>query len=97
MSDTARSEPLAKEPRFREFMVDVWYPAQHVENAAKAPYLDPALFAEAERVANLRYYLRNAIDFLKDDLVQTYALQAVPFSQELAARCVRRTRRSSWI
>lgn len=79
LTDTARTEPLAPEPRFRELMVDVWYPAEGVDGVA-APYLDSAVLAQLD---NVRYYLRGATDALKDGRVRTHAVQAAPFARAL--------------
>jgi hypothetical protein len=82
LTDATRAEPLALEPRFRELMLDAWYPAETTDGA-EAPYLDPAVLAQPDNVRDLGYYLRGATDALSKDRARTHAVQAAPFARGL--------------
>jgi predicted dienelactone hydrolase len=50
LTDATRRDPFAKESgRFREIMVQVWYPARKMRQASTVPYLTPALLSQMKK------------------------------------------------
>src|SRR5690242_18064299 len=56
-TDTSRVESLAADRRYRELMVDVWYPADPMTGPAAA-YLDSSVFEQPQTAERLKGYLR---------------------------------------
>jgi predicted dienelactone hydrolase len=81
-SDASRQEPAALGGGAREIVVDVWYPSEAAAGA-RAPYVDPAAFENAQSAEFLRRLLRGAYDPIREGRVRTHATQGAAFNRSL--------------
>jgi hypothetical protein len=82
-TDRTRVEPFSSEGRFRELVVDVWYPARQT-TGKRAPYLDVDSFEQALGTDGVRGLLgERPTDHVKAGSVQTHAVEGAPFATTL--------------
>ncbi len=84
--DRSRIEPLSPEHRFREIMVDIWYPAALGEGLQPAAYIDLPGFEEGLGTAGMQDLFGSAYGAIKDGRVRTHAVDGAPFASSLQ-RC----------
>src|SRR5882757_1685317 len=83
--DRSRIEPLSADHRFREIMMDVWYPAT-VSNRPLAEYVDLVRFEAALGDSGMRNLFGSAAPLIKAGRVRTHAIDGAPFAKTLR-RC----------
>ena len=83
--DHSRIEPLSTDHRFREIMMDVWYPAR-VSNRPPAEYVDLARFEATLGDLGMHNLFGSAAPLIKAGRVRTHAIDDAPFAQTLR-RC----------
>jgi hypothetical protein len=83
--DRSRIEPRSDGHRFREIMMDVWYPAT-VSNRPLAKYVDLARFEAALGDSGMRNLFGSAAPVIKYGRVRTHAIDGAPFAKTLR-RC----------
>lgn len=85
LMDRSRIEPLSADHRFREIMMDVWYPAT-VSNRPLAEYVDRVRFEAALGDSGMRNLFGSAAPLIKADRVRAHAIDGAPFAKTLR-RC----------
>jgi hypothetical protein len=83
--DRSRIEPLSADRRFREVMMDVWYPAT-ASNRPLAEYVDLVRFQVALGDPSMRNLFGSAAPLIKAGRVRTHAIDGAPFAKTLR-RC----------
>jgi hypothetical protein len=83
--DRSRIEPLSADHRFREIMMDVWYPAT-ASNHPLAEYVDLVRFEAALGDPGMRNLFGSAAPLIKAGRVRTHAIDGPPFAKTLR-RC----------
>jgi pimeloyl-ACP methyl ester carboxylesterase len=83
--DRSRIEPLSADHRFREIMMDVWYPAT-ASNRPPAEYVNLVKFEAALGDSGMRNLFGSAAPLIKAGRIRTHAIDGVPFAKTLR-RC----------
>jgi hypothetical protein len=83
--DRSRIEPLSADHRFREIIMDVWYPST-VSNRPFAEYVDLVRFEAALGDSGMRNLFGSAAPLIKAGRVRAHAIDGAPFAKTLR-RC----------